>query len=441
MSPKPNSLVPWSSAEVVKIPAHAGPIDLVKYGNHHLSPRDMKSIVSAFQSESYEMVSTFVWSKASAVLKKQIATLGMDFVGEMLGRQDLDENSDPATSIADYEAIRLAEDLALIGPTQALRLKNALSLINHFTALELEASGDELMDANEATSILRYCIDSILGRPSFDVAIRFADFRKNLTEKTFKSDDPNVAAITASPYFFRRTTLSILLSLVKTMKGAPQEHALGNLNLLLPALWDQLREPEKWQIGQAYAEVSAEGNRPATTGIKNALLKVHGFDFVPESLRSNTFSEAAARVLAAHFAYQNFYNEREPMEMLAALGTAIPKPAFGKCMEATLAVYLGNYWGNTWAAEAPAKSVFDTLRTEQWEYYLNECLPRDRTVLDKLSSDNKPTGRWIQLVDDYKISKFKVREERIAKLLRATASQDLPTIQKQAKEVRLAVET
>jgi hypothetical protein len=438
---KSTSLVPWSAAEVVKIPSSAAPQDLVQYANHHLSPRDMKSIVAAFQNESYEMVATFVWSKASAVLKKQIATLGMDFVGEMLGRQDLNEYSDPATSIADYEAIRLAEDLALIKPTQALRLKNALNLINHFTALDLEASGDELMDANEATSILRYCIDSILGRPSFDVAFRFAEFRKKLTEKTFKPDDGDVTAITTAPYFFLRTTLSVLLSLVKTAKGASQEHALGNLNVLLPELWDGLREPEKWQIGQAYAEVNAEGNRVAATGIKNALLKVHGFDFVPESLRSNTFSEAAARVLAAHFAYQNFYNEREPMEMLAALGTAIPKPAFANCMEATLAVYLGNYWGHTWAAQPAAKSVFDSLRTEQWEYYLNECLRRDRTVLDKLSSDDKPTKRWVRLVEEYNLPKFKVREQIIAKLLKSTASRDLATIQQQAKTVRLAVES
>jgi hypothetical protein len=383
------------------------------------------------------MVATFVWSKASAVLKKQIATLGMDFVGEMLGRPDLNAHSDPATSIADYEAIRLAEDLALVKPTQALRLKNALNLINHFTALDLETSSDELMDVNEATSILRYCIDSILGRPSFDVAFRFAEFRKNLTEKTFKTDDSNLAAITTAPYFFVRTTLSVLLSVVKTSKGASQEHALGNLNVLLPALWQGLREPEKWQIGQAYAEVSAEGNRTATTGIKSALLKVHGFDFVPESLRSTAFTEAAARVLAAHFAYQNYYNEREPMEILAALGTAIPKPAFAKCMEATLAVYLGNYYGIAYASQAAAKSVLDSLRPEQWEYYFNECIRRDRTVLDKLSAEDKPTKRWVQLVEDYRLSKIKVREQMIAKLLKATTSKGLAEVKQQAHAVRM----
>src|SRR5208283_1622656 len=109
--------------------------------------------------------------------------------------------------------------------------------------------------------------------------------------------------------------------------------------------------------GQAYAEVNSDGNRPAATGLKKALVAVHGFDFVPESLRSSTFTETASRVLNAHFAYNNFFNEEEPMSNLAGLGTTIPRPAFGKCMEATLAVWLGNRWGVSWGARPWAETV------------------------------------------------------------------------------------
>jgi len=94
------------------------------------------------------------------------------------------------------------------------------------------------------------------------------------------------------------------------------------------------------------------------------------------------------------FEMNNFYNEQEPMSHLADLGTAIPKPAFAKCLEATIAVWLGNYWGNSWAAEARAERILKSLRPEQWEYYINECLPRDRTVLDKLITSDKPINRW-----------------------------------------------
>jgi len=395
----------------------------------------MKSIVSGMENGSFEMVSTFVWTKAAAVLKKQISSLGMEFVGEMLGRPDLDEDSDPAT-IADHEALSLAEDLGIINGTQGIRLKHALELVSHFTRLEQDAADSDEMEEEEALMLLKTCISSILSKPTFETAVQFADFRKALGKRTLKDDDGDVLAIVDSPYFFIRTTLSILLSLVKAAKGATQEHALGNLSTLVPKLWPKLREPEKWQIGQAYAEVNAEGNREASTGLKRALLKVQGFDFVPESLRSNTFTETAARVLAAHFGFNNFYTEQEPIATLAGLGTAIPRPAFAKCMEAALAVWLGNAWGYSYAARPYALKIFESLRNEQWEYYFNECLRRDRTVLDKMS-ETKPLEHWVDLAQKFEFDEFALRKSAtITKFVEASVEGKLVEVQRLAAKLR-----
>lgn len=436
MTDSQTSIQPWGPSGAIAIPTSSTPTEIVEFAKPQLSKRDMKSIVQAFENESYEMAATFVWTKASIVLKRQVASLGMDFVGEMLGRPDLDEDSDPATSLADNEAISLAEDLGIITGTQGLRLKHALELVVHFTRLEQPDAEEERMEVEEATMLLKTCIASILGKPSFEAAVRFADFRRALADRTLKSSDTDVLAILGSPYFFIRTTLSVLLSLVKSGKGAALEHAVGNLTLLLPMLWPKLREPEKWQVGQAYAEVNSEGNRVASAGLKNALLKVHGFDFVPESLRSHTFTEAAARVLATHFAFNNFVNEELPMAALANLGTAIPRPAFGKCMEATLAVWLGNRWGYSFAAQPSATRVLNMLRTEQWEYYLNECLRRDRTILDMLASDDKPTARWMELSNKYGFNKLDLRDVPIRRLVQSSAARDLGRVKQYADQLR-----
>jgi hypothetical protein len=421
MSNEDNVISAWSATELVIPNSESAPDAIVRYASPTLSKRDMQSIVSGFQSESYEMVVTFVWAKAAAALKKQVASLGMEFVGEMLGRPDLHEDSDPATSIADHEVISLAEDLAIITPTQGLRLKHALELISHFSNLGHEQGDDEAMQRDEAISILKACISSTLGHHQFTAANQFAAFRRTLAERDLRPEDADVQAVANSPYFFVRTTLSVLLSLVKGEQGAILEHAIGNTSVLLPMVWDRLKGPERWQVGQAYAEVNAAGNRQASAGLKRALLDVHGFDYVPESLRSSAFTEAAARVLSAHFATNNFYNETAPMSVLANLGTAIPMPAFAKCMEATLAVWLGNPWGFSWLAEKHASRVLDSLRPTQWEFYINECLPRDRTVLDKLS-EGKPKARWQELVGKYVSSKFKPKDKIVDKLLTASRS-------------------
>ncbi len=186
----------------------------------------------------------------------------------------------------------------------------------------------------------------------------------------------------------------------------------------------------------ANTEVNSEGNRTASTGLKTALLKVHGFDFVPESLRSDTFSEAAARVLAAHFGFNNFFTEEDPMSVLANLGTAIPRPAFAKCMEATLAVWLGNSWGNSWAAEPYDRRILDGLRREQWEYYLNQCFRRGRTVLDKLVSEGKPTDRWIRLTADHRLSELSVTDTTVRKLIEAAIAERPDQIGQRAQKLR-----
>jgi len=144
-------------------------------------------------------------------------------------------------------------------------------------------------------------------------------------------------------------------------------------------------------------------------------------------------------VLAAHFGFNNYFNEIEPMAILAQLGTAIPKPAFAKSMEATLAVWLGNHWGYSWSAESHAEKVLNSLRAEQWSYYINECLRSDRTVLDKLVDDN-PTRRWIQLATRFGFADIQARHRPVRKLLEASIKEVVGLVQERAQELRKGVE-
>lgn len=437
MSNQENQIVPWNPSDLVVIPVSAEtPAEIVEYGSATLAKRDIQSIIAGFQAQGYEMVSTFVWTKAAAAMKKQVATLGMEFVGEMLGRPDLSDDSDPTTAIADHEVIALAEDLGMITSTQALRLKHSLQIVTHFASLDENEAAEEAMQKEEAISLLRTCVTSILGKPRFEAAIQFADFRKRLGEQTLPPNSGDVTAIKNSPYFFVRTTLGVLLSMIKTQQGATLEHAVGNCMTLVPSLWERMRAPEKWQVGQAYAEVSASGNRLASGGLKKALLDVHGFDFVPETLRSSTFTEAAAKVLSAHFAMNNFYNEQDPMQTLANLGTSIPMPAFAKCMEAALAVRLGNRWGPAWSAQSAATQLLGSLRPTQWDYYFNECLPRDRTVLDKLTDEAKPVERWCKLVVEMVDAKIVLKDKNVASLLDAARKEKAKLVMEAADALR-----
>jgi len=50
---------------MVTIPAsQSTPTAMLEYAKPQLSTRDVKAIISAFETESFEMVATFVWTKA-----------------------------------------------------------------------------------------------------------------------------------------------------------------------------------------------------------------------------------------------------------------------------------------------------------------------------------------------------------------------------------------
>lgn len=188
---------------------------------------------------------------------------------------------------------------------------------------------------------------------------------------------------------------------------------------MIPAIWSKLRESEKWQVGHTYAEVFADGKTTVVGGLKSALLKVKGFDYVPENLRSDTFVKAAEAIFKAHDGLNNFYNEPVQVKNLAKLGSTIPIPALPACISALLCVSLGNSYGVSWAAESEAKALLRKLSSDRWAYYLNNVLPGDTKVLDKLGSE-KPLNRWLHIVKEFDLASLDIKNTTISTLIKAS---------------------
>ena len=428
------ALLPWAPTDPMLIAPTAEPPEIVQRAVQ-LTERDQKAIVQAFQTGAYEMAATFIWSKAIAALKKQLAVLGMEFVGEMLGRTDLDESSNPMTDIREDEAIELAEQLGMVNTTEALRLRTGQTLVNHF--LDPDVSREEQMYPDEATTILRSCVLNFLAEPLARNQRPFLQLREKLESITLEADSPEAAALATSQYFYVRTTLTVLMAQLKNAVGAKLEHAAGNINALLPVMWPNLREKDKWQTGETYAIVQAADRKVAAAGLRRALMGVRGFDYVPESLRSETFRSAARAVLAAHFAFDNFHNEPKPMATLAKLGTSIPGPALADCFTAALCVRLGNPWGHSRAAQISADHFLKLFRPTQWEGYFNKLLIGDSRILSKIGYEDKPLARWQELMGELNLEEMTL-DPRVAKMTTADVKKKT-LVQKVAQSFRAQV--
>lgn len=369
----------WAGPNGVSIPASLDKAsDMVKFANG-LSERQKAQIARAFEAQAYDMAAEYAWKRAMGKLKDTIAELGMKFIGEMLGRDDYDDATPIHAVITDYTAIELAEQLGIIGTTAALRLRQNNELITHFFSKDAE----EELDVSTAASIVRCSIQYVLSEQHTQVAVGFSQFRHRLLGESLRLDDPQVEQIISSPLFYLRTILTILLYSIRNDIGARLEHSIANLNVLLPAIWKKLAETDKWHIGTAYRDTTAAGNRTASSGLKNALLKVNGFDYVPENLRSTTFIAAARQLLEVHFSFNNFYNEPAAVTKLSNLGTTIPSPALSDCMKAYLAVYLGNSFGVSRGAAPVAEHELSKVSRERWEYYFSKIIHNDEVVLGK----------------------------------------------------------
>ncbi|SDV48027.1 hypothetical protein [Chitinasiproducens palmae] len=419
-----NAIVAWKEPQGTVVPRSADNAVVIAGVAKNLSTRDQKQIVAAFESESFEMMAGFVLNKALSQLKRALASMGMTFVGEMLGRADINEDSVPTVSISDYEAITLARELGVINSTDAKRLTQHLELLAHFDSLNTDDAESEEMAREEALSFLRTCVNAVLGREGNVAPAEFITFRSELESRTFKEADPELVTLQVAPYFFKKTTLSILLAGAKTKTGAQFEHTLGNIVVIVPSIWESLRDSEKYSVGQAYAEAVSAGSSAVVLALKKALSSVQGFDFVPESLRSQSFTAAASNVISVHTAMNNFYNEPSAIQALSRLGSTIPWPAFPICMSAILAVKLGNRYGTSNAAIPIADELLQRLTKNQWDYYLNECLPGDELVLQKLSWYEGPLKRWISLVDQFGLPAKADKSPLVTRLLAASRRKD-----------------
>lgn len=415
----------WQSAGPPTVPDRVSdPQKLVTYALQ-LRDRERQQLAQSFVNESYEVAATFVWTRSMSLLRKQLASLGSEFIGELIQRPGVDEHTDIASILTDFETISLARDLGLVSGTQAMRLFQSREIVAHFAGASGEPMNpDEEMTKEEAINCLRICVQTVLAQENVTAAEDFKKFRTRLSSETFSAESDEVMKLVGSPYLFVRTAVSVLLSLFRSEKGAQLEHASRNALVIIPKLWPKLKAPEKWQIGQVYATEFSEGRKDSVRGLHAVLTAVSGFDYVPETLRSSTFIKTAQSVIAAHQGMNNFYNEASPMRELASLGTSIPGPAVAACMTAALCVKLGNSYGVAWAAQDSADSVIRSMSVDRWIYYFNERLDQDRLILAKLTAD-VTAQRWIELVSPLDLDPGQISAKGIRELVVATKANSL----------------
>jgi hypothetical protein len=418
-----NSLIPWSASDGIKLPKVCDVEDVVKY-NVQLKERDILGILSLYNLGNFEHASDIIWDRSIIILRERVLSLGLEFVSDMVGVDNLAYIKElPA-----FEVINLAAELGFINSTGKMRLSHTNEMVQHYRSAQV---ADE-MPKNEGDSIVRACIQYILGYDSSGLVMEYGDFRTNLKLEVFKSDNPMITMLINSPYFYKKTTIRTLINLIATTEGAELETVIANFNFILQGVWDCLSSDDRYFVGISYSKYKNHGDSLRIKAFKQALINVHGFDYVPENLRSLSFIESAKNLKSVHHAFNNFYNEPTAIINIEKLGTKIPRPAIREVVSAILMVSIGNYYGRAYGIMDTVNKVLNKLSPEDWKYYLDQCMCYDEDVLSKIMSGDERTLRWCSLAKDYQLNKIEYNDGKIADLIKYSVLEDKNNVKAKA---------
>jgi len=414
-----------------KLASISSPSKLVTYAER-LPGRDQNQLEKALRGEQYDIACVFAWYRTIEALRRQLDGLGEAFFEEILLVNDSNYDSNVISLVSEGELISIAEEIGYLTSTEALRLRHAQETIQHFSNPNI-VEEDEELTKDEAIQIVRSCIQGVLGKPEADLSEQFRKFLAALENESLEKDDTRVRLLLESQYFFWRAAIGVILNKFRSAKGAQIEHIVRNAIVIVPELWPRLKANEKWQIGRAYAELYADGNKKAVSGLKSVLTRVSGFDYVPENLRSSTFADVAHKILRTHESVDNFYKEPAVVRELYSLGSTIPAPAFPVCITAVLAVWLGNQYGYSFEAESTAKKVLVNLSSERWEYYIREVLPQERIILAKLSN-RIPAKRFQELANELDLKPEYANKKLVKDIFRSAQKRQVEGISESARK-------
>lgn len=393
----------WQGPKEIKIsPNNDDVSDIMKYAESNLKPSQISQLISAYKSGAYEMASEYIWKKAITKLKESLSRLGIEFICELLQRPYAsNEYLSLDALLTDYTCISLAEQLGMINHGAAMQLRQCYEQIQYAFSSNAQ---DEDYQINKIDSMkIIFCsVQYILSESNIQVATSFASFRDKLLDEDLSIDDAEIIQLKESSLFYLRTVCSVLTTSIRKGTGSSLVHSLSNFKLILPLIWGKLNGTDKWNIGTLYRDVVAAGNAKSSAGVKTALASVKGFDYVPESLRSNTFIDCAKNLISIHFGFDNFYREPNATNELAQLGTIIPDPALFTCIKAYVLVYIGNNYGRSIKAVPIAEKQLLKISEEQWEEFFDEILPEDTDILSQLTSQTT-IDSMSNLIQDCKI--------------------------------------
>lgn len=385
-----------------------------------LSLKEQMKIVQTYNAEMYDMAAEYVWMRTINVLREKLSVFGDDFIADMVGGNYFESVKD----ISEDSIIDLAADIGYINQAARIQFKQNSELLYYYQSKQARERDHEELRKAQAASIISSCIIYGLKADTEDNFIPYTNLRKELQTTIIVSGSAVLDNLNCSPYFYIRTITRTMLNLAGDNENPSIDIVLENMKIVLITVWEKLDDNDRWPIGIAYSQAVSAGNTMLTKALRSVLNTVKGFDYVPESTKSDAYRKTAKILLEKHKGFDNFYNESTAAKMLANMGTTIPKAALVDCLTAVLICKLGNNYGVSIAAQEYLDDILGSITTEKWAYFLNNMTTNDELLYELAHVDRggEVLQIWMNVSCQYSFDKLLLNDKDINELIHGSVA-------------------
>lgn len=431
---KMNELVISKNTQVVSVPVLPAINELFdcRASSIQLNEMEQKAVEVNFNSQLYIVASEIIWRRTIDILRGRLSFFGEEFIGDMLGY----DKPIMADSLTDQEAISLNCDVGFIKQNEKMELLHHSEQIKQYTSRQYQMIDKTTINKNQAAALISDCIQYVLADMTECSTLEFNNIRERIKTELFTEETDIVKSLMQGQYFAKRTILRSLINLSKTDKEEEKQFVYQNMSIIVPLIWSDLAEADKYSFGMAYAEISSTEKKDYINVVKKILYNVHGFDYVPENLKSNSFKAAARKLISVHNGLNNFYNEPLSAKLLSSMGTMIPDPAVHDCLNAVLICVTGNAYGISLEAQEYLQIILNGMTLTKWELYLKD-LPRNVELLAQLAfvnGTNDPVPRWCEEVKKRNLNQMNFINSWIKDFLEKSARSEYESVRNMAKQ-------
>lgn len=395
-----------------------------------LSDEETKNLVTTFKLKMYDVSIQYAWTSSINILDERLDYFGIEFLSEMVDRDNITSLDQISTS----EKIELAFDLGMINSTAKFKLEQANETINHYSGRKIKEAGEKI-DKLEAIGILNTLTKYILGTEIETTSMEFKGFRDSLLNENHSSNSESLNTLKISPYFYTKTTIRSILNFIKMANHEKDTSTLpiilNNANIFIVGLWKNLFNEDKKLIGETYSKAISEGYTDTVKALSSILDEIQGYDFVPETTRSTAYRKIAKAYLSIHYEFDNFYNEPIYAKKLNSMGTVIPKFALQDCLQAVIVSKIGNRYDTARDAQAYNNKILDKITKDQWKEFISSYIIEDIHVLQKIFyGNNDMISRWFDIVETYINFEFNIEDINANNLLKFSKSKNKDRLKK-----------